>query len=280
MTDLLPMDLHSHSECSPDAQTPVVEMCAAAIQKKIAVYAITDHYDLGGTDSADTNFDQLFAQNIPKIQAAKTLYADQLRLLTGIELGQPMENPAQTAKAAAILAAFPFDFVLGSQHNAPGRPDFYFYNPRNEAFDLEKELSLYFTGLLEVVRWGRFDSAAHLTYPFRYILRQGQTNYNFRRWDDHLEAIVRLLAEKGLALEINTSGVSENPSYLMPETRWVQRFRELGGERLTIGADAHSPDRVGAGIRAGMAAAAKAGFRRLCYYAERQPYFLSLADFK
>jgi len=267
------IDIHSHSIHSHDADYAVTEMCEAACKQGITIFSITDHYDMCDDQALLAEFDIQLKQSVANTRAARELYKDRLQLLVGIELGQPLENQA---KSEGILDSYPFDFVLGALHNAPGRQDPYEYVSDEAGEDLEAELEAYFIALPEMIRWGRFDSAAHITYPFRYILRRQKRPYPFRRWDDHIEAAVQLLAEKELALELNTSGLRREPSYVMPDVRWVKRFRELGGEKLTIGADAHTPNNVGSGIAEGMDIAAKSGFRYLCYFVSRGPQYFKL----
>ena len=276
MTAVLPMDIHSHSEYSHDGSYLVSKMCGEAAGQGIAVFAVTDHYDINGSITDFSATDDATRRSVQDTIAARKLYGDKIEILAGLELGQPLEN---LAKAEEILTSHPFDYILGSIHNNPGSQDFYYYSPTNEAFPLETETERYFLGLLDMIRWGRFDSLAHLTLPFRYILRF-QEYYYFGKWDDYVEAIVRALAEKGLAMEINTSGMRWDPPYTMPEARWVRRFMELGGERLTLGADAHSPQQIGAGIAEGARIADEAGFAYLCYFAERKPRYLKLDDYR
>ena len=74
--------------------------------------------------------------------------------------------------------------------------------------------------------------------------------------------MLRALAEQGLTLEINTSGVRQPGCGIThPNLPIVRRFRELGGERITIGADAHRPADVGADLETAAAIAKEAGFR-------------------
>ena len=236
MTILLPMDIHSHSEYSPDGDFRVSKMCESAVDKGLAVYAITDHYDINGALEDFSILDVYLNLSVTDTLSAKAQWKEKLLLLTGIELGQPLENQG---KAEEVLQAHPFDLVLCSIHNTPGSPDFYYYKPGEDDSYWEKQLEDYFVEILAMISWGRFDAAAHLTYPFRYILQRRQV-YPFHKWDNHLETVIKALAEKGLALEINTSGIDRNPPCFLPEARWVKRFRELGGEKLTLGADAHS----------------------------------------
>ena len=74
------------------------------------------------------------------------------------------------------------------------------------------------------------------------------------------EAILRQLAVKGLALEINTSGLRQPGGTTHPPLSLVRRFRQLGGEFITIGADAHRPEDVGTGLEQAAALAREAGF--------------------
>lgn len=269
MPALMPMDIHAHSDNSPDGGYKVDEMCGAAIDAGIDIFAITDHYDLNSLDVSFSAVDSALAKSVADTLRARERFGDRLNLLVGVELGQPLEKPA---KAEAILDSYPFDFVLGSLHNAPGRLDIYFYDPTGGNDVLADELEAYFLSLLDIINWGRFDSAAHITYPFRYIYKRHGDTYPYRHWDDYLEAAVKALAEKGLALEINTS----NPAFPLPEARWIKRFKELGGEKVTLGSDAHSPRRVGTGITEGVSIASEAGFDYLCYFVKREAQYIKL----
>ena len=83
---------------------------------------------------------------------------------------------------------------------------------------------------------------------------------DFSRWQDRIDAILRQLAVKGLALEINTSGLRQPGGTTHPPLSLVRRFRQLGGEFITIGADAHRPEDVGTGLEQAAALAREAGF--------------------
>lgn len=174
----------------------------------------------------------------------------------GIELGEPL---ADLKRTEAILDAYDFDFVLGSQHklNSLDREtniDYYFYDYTGK--DVGLVMDEYFDAVLELVNWGRFHALAHLTYPFRYIPEEKRPA-DFSRWQDRIDAILRQLAVKGLALEINTSGLRQPGGTTHPPLSLVRRFRQLGGEFITIGADAHRPEDVGTGLEQAAALARK-----------------------
>jgi len=254
-----------------------MEMCQAALEKNIGVFSITDHYDYEGPGQDLTQLNAAIKQSVADLTAAKEFFKGKMEVLTGVELGQPLDNQPE---AEALQAAYPFDFILAGLHNAPGRIDLFDYDPKDESCDLDAELELYFRHTLDIISWGRFDSLAHLTYPFRYIIRLGMSDYPFGKWDDLLDAAVKALVDKGLAIELNAGGFRPSlanpniPFYAIPDAKWIRRYRELGGERLTMGTDSHRPFHVGVGLENCMAIAKEAGFRDLCYFVDRQPRFV------
>ena len=55
---------------------------------------------------------------------------------------------------------------------------------------------------------------------------------------------MRTLAENGKGMEINTSGMDKVGEFL-PSYAFIKRFKELGGEIITVGSDSHDDTRVG-----------------------------------
>ena len=88
--------------------------------------------------------------------------------------------------------------------------------------------------------------------------------------DDHVLIIDDFLAN-GKALEINTSGLRQPIGKTMPTEDFVRRFKELGGEYLTLGSDAHFTQHVGANIDEGYAIAERCGFEYVTYFENRKP---------
>ncbi len=72
------------------------------------------------------------------------------------------------------------------------------------------------------------------------------------------------------ALEINTSGLRQSIAKTMPDENIIKRYRELGGEYITIGSDSHNAYDVGEGIEKGMELAKKCGFDKITFYVNRE----------
>ncbi len=247
------VDFHLHTDASEDCDASPLAMCDAAVEKGLYAIAVTDHvemleYTTVYASCLETSW-RYTGELVPR-------YAGRLRIARGIELGEPLYDLPRTEQ---LLRDHAFDFVLASQHKLDDNTDYYFYDYTDH--DVGTTMDAYFDAVLDMVRWGRFHSLAHLTYPFRYIPAD-KMPADYSRWQDRIDAVLRALAEQGLALEINTSGVRQPGCGIThPNLPIVRRFRELGGERITIGADAHRPADVGADLETAAAIAKEAGFR-------------------
>ena len=263
------VDFHMHTVASEDSDAPIEKMCDAAVKKGLYAIAITDHAEM--TKFREGGYDRTVDVSWQTANAMVPLYAGQLRIARGVEIGQALFNLPETEW---VLKNYEYDFILASQHKLGDDIDYYDYN--YETVNVEDAIRLYFDAVLDTVKWGRFHSLAHLTYPFRYIPKQMRPR-DYSLWQDQIDAILRALAEKGLALEINTSGM-RNPAIGIthPDLPLVRRFRELGGELITVGADAHTPEDVGAHIAEAYAIAGQAGFRYTAVFFNGKPEMLSI----
>ena len=262
-------DSHIHTHCSPDGSDSAAMMCQAAERAGLYAITITDHCECNNYYK-DGYYQSVCRSYLESHQAAFS-FQGRLRVYTGIELGQPMQD---LSIAVPSLSAADYDFVLGSIHNVRGKEDFYFLDYQKE--DVYALLDAYLKEMREMVEWGGFDSLAHLTYPLRYIVGEYGIQFDYSRYDDKVTGILRRLAEKGLALEINTSGLRQKIGTTLPTLHLVRRFREYGGKYITLGSDAHSWKDVGAGIREGMQVAAEAGFTHYTIFEKRTPKLIPL----
>ena len=119
-----------------------------------------------------------------------------------------------------------------------------------------------------------FDVLGHLTFICKC---RANPTHELLRYADYREIsdeILRELARKGLGLEINTSGVDRCGGFL-PTADFLRRFRELGGEIVTVGSDAHTASRVGQYSRQALDIL-KDIFGYVCTFENRQPIFHKL----
>lgn len=263
------LDLHMHTDNSDDAHHSVILMCEYALRRGLRGVAVTDHCECNRYRS--DRFDRAIRQSFFETVKARASFRGTLVVLAGMELGQAMQN---LEAAEDALAANPYDFVIGSLHNVKGEADFWQVDYKEK--DPVELLDRYFNEIIELVRWGKFDALAHLTYPLRYIVGVEHIPIHLERWSDQIDTILKELAQSGKALEINTSGFRQPYGKALPHLEIVRRFRELGGEYITVGADAHCCGDVGANIDDGLKLALDAGFRYIALFQQREPMPISI----
>ncbi len=266
------IDCHTHTNHSPDSTAPLKQMCLQAKKQQIGIYAITDHCECEVYQQE--GYQQSIQNSRNEINSLKPeLESSDFKLLVGVELAQPLQNPI----AAKEVLSYPYDFVIGSIHALTGMQDFYFLDYRQYSDqELKQLIERYLSQVYEMVCWGEFDTLAHLTYPLRYINGDHQRNINLHQWDDQIREIFKKLIEQEKALELNTSGLRQKILTTLPEPDYIKLFHQLGGKYLTIGSDAHTPNDIGSGIEQGMAIAYQSGFRYLTYFQNRKPTLLEI----
>ena len=265
-------DCHNHSNCSPDGDNSVLEMRLRAGELGLWAHTLTDHCEC-----------QKFPTRYrPRVQRTWEEMAAQLpregenlpRFYRGIELGQPNQDEAAAREA---LAGRDYDFIIGSIHNIRGFEDFFYLDySQLEPGYIDQLLATYWEEELEVIRWGEFDSLGHLTYPLRYIEGDHGIPVDLKRHQEAIDQVFRALIQNGKALEVNTSGLRQKIGRTLPDLPLLRRYRELGGELVTLGSDAHSTKDLGRGIDEGMDLLKEAGFRYFALYEQRRPLLLPL----
>ena len=269
MGSVMVVNFHFHSVCSFDGEHSLAEMCRGAVSRGVTRLCLTDHCDL--VDEFGEPCDEFSWGDVEQQLELTRAELPGLDLRKGVELGQAILRPAA---AEQVLARPGIDFVLGSMHNDPGLGDYYCIHPADRA-EGQALLETYLQSLLALAKTDYFDSLAHLTYPLRYMNGREGLGVSIAPCSDLVREILRTLAERGKALELNTSGYRTLGEPMPGETifRW---YRELGGELVTIGSDAHVPEHMAEGLERGMELLRQAGFRYLTLYKNRIPQQITL----
>ena len=265
-------DYHTHCSCSPDSDTLPELQVQAALACGLDALCLTDHVDTA--DRAGIAGPEVYDwTEIRRVhQELCEKFGHRLELPLGAELGVAHLD---LDMADRYLDAAPeLDFVIASQHHVSARCggiDLWDY--AFPAEEIDTMLEDYFEDLLKIARWGRFSVLGHLTLPVRYMMRNGLPAPDWIRYQDRIDAVLRCLAESGLGMECNTA---RGGSPRMPEGDILRRYRELGGEIITLGSDAHTPEFVGAGIREAQELLRCCGVRYICTFREKKPVFHQL----
>ena len=260
-------DFHIHSKVSFDSESD--PRCIVETAEKLGLREIcfTDHYDFNDLDKADRNY----VFSIEEYgKAYDSLTSSTVKIRRGAEFGLALWNDSELQE---LLAQRNMDFVIGSVHYAGGSdpyfPEFWSGISVKEAFEK------FLLQTLECVRaQGGFDVLGHLNYVCKGRYNPTKEYLFYKDFADICDEIMKTVAEKGIGLEINTSGIDRVGDFL-PAKDFIKRFRELGGEIITVGSDAHTSDRVGQYMD-GALEIAKEVFGYVCTFENRKPIYHKL----
>ena len=193
-----------------------------------------------------------------------------LTIRRGVEYGLYEDNQERIHRE---LRQRDYDFVLGSIHFVDDI-DVYFqeYWQGKTLWQAQRR---YFETMLNCVRLHEeFDVLSHMTYLHKGAGSPVKTPLPYEDHREIIDEILRILAAKGKGLELNTSGMDRCGGFL-PTPDYFRRFKELGGEIVTIGSDAHQANRVGQYSREACQVL-KEIFGYVCTFEGRKPRFHKL----
>lgn len=264
-------DFHLHSSFSGDSDTPMEPMILKGIEAGLTEMCFTEHndFDYPVTEQEPLGFFELnpdaYLYDFLKLREK---YADRITLLFGVELGL---QPHLSKKNAAFANGHDYDFIIGSSHlchkKDPYYPAFYEGRPQEEAY---RE---YFASILENLQtYSNFDVYGHLDYVVRYGPAKDQ-GYSYKVFREILDQLLIKLIEMEKGIEINTAALAKGLREPHPCSGILKRYRELGGEIITPGSDAHEPQQIAHSFDRAAEILKDCGFRYYATYQKRTPIF-------
>ena len=261
-------DCHVHSDFSGDSNLSAEQACEKAIQMGFSGIAFTDHLDIdfpGYDDTFLIDFEKYFSF----MNRIKYKYESYLRILIGIEVGIQPHIINETLK---VVENYDFDYVISSVHiidkKDPASPEFFLGESKESAFRRYLE-EIYYS----ISNYENFDIVGHIGYIRRYC-NYDNTSISYVDFSDILDSILSKLIESGKGIEVNTSGYTHNKlKSPMPDFDIVKRYKELGGEIICIGSDAHTVDGIGLNFDVVAERLKEIGFKHLTHFEKRKPVF-------
>lgn len=258
-------DYHMHSTVSCDGHDTPEAMVAAAEAMGLQEICFTDHIDRIFTPEEPMMF-----RSADYAAAYGNLHSDKVKLRFGVEYGMRPDTREIMDRDLALRA---YDYVIGSVHFA--RNIDVYYAPFWEGKTVAQVYTEYLQEVYRCVKANQnFDVLGHLTYISK---ARANPTHELVRYEEHrqiVDEILRVLAQNGKGMEMNTSGVDRCGGFL-PTADFFRRFKELGGEIVTVGSDAHNAQRVGQYSKEACQVLSEI-FGYVCTFAGRQPIFHKL----
>ena len=265
------LDYHLHSDFSTDGEMTMEEVCEKALSIGLREIAFTDHMDIDRPENKDAFQIADMDQYIRAAEAIRRKYRGRLSVKTGIEMGL-QDWTLETA--TSLAEKYPYDFIIASVHLVDGEDPYLpeYYKNRNKA----QCYTDYYQTIYDLLqKYDDYCVLGHLDYLRRYM------PYPYAS-DDHeiaaelIESILKLLIERGKGLELNTAGCRHISRQPHPHPDILKRYRELGGEIVTVGSDAHSVPYVGYENKRALEWLKEAGFDYVTTFTGRQSDFVKL----
>lgn len=211
-------NMHIHSKYSYDSDLDLLDIAQDLSESNFKYAAITDHVDFNYDNTLEI-MKRIKLRNL-EIDLINEKYQGKIKLLKGIEISEPYLYQEQVKS----LEELELDYILGSIHEIE----------RNATTLAEKKhvTKGYYDKVLKLIEFGNVDAIGHLDYINRYL----KNDYSDR---NQLIEVLLAAIEKGLILEINTSGRRRTSFDMFPSIDKLLLYRQLGGTSVTIGTDAH-----------------------------------------
>ena len=243
-------------------------MLDQAVSLGLKEICITDHIDYDYPNNPNLflfNLDEYFSV----LSSLQKEYQSVLSVRIGMEYGL---MPHLGAHLQKLASSYPFDFIIGSSHVIDRMDPYYpaYWEGKQESDGILR----YFESILENLNTcSDFDVYGHMDYIVRYLPSQ-KKSYSYEIYQEVIEQCLRQLIAMGKGIEVNTAGFKYGLNAPNPRIEIIQRYRELGGEIITVGSDGHTPEHLAYGFEQIRSILEQCGFRYITLFRKRKPEFV------
>lgn len=269
---MLKTDFHVHTEFSNDCSAKIEGQIESAINLGLEYICFTDHCDMDYPSPEKESEYMLDTENyIKKVNSLKEKYKSKIKVLCGVEIGL---MPYLKERVDKYIKDHKFDFIIGSSHMVNGKDpamtNFFAGRDEKDAF-ME-----YFESILENAKaFDKYNVYGHLDYVVRYGPNKNKY-FNFSDYEEIFKDGLKIIIEKGKGIEINTAGLRKNLGYPHPHKDILKMYKDLGGEIITVGSDAHFPEHIGYRFKEAREYLLSAGFKHYTVFENQEAKFLKL----
>jgi len=272
-------DYHVHLEKGPYTPDWLGRFVTVARQRGLVELGFTEHlcdfYEgqeasgawwAGAPEGEDRAYSRRWWQGRPRysldeyVALVKDAHPAGITLRLGVEVDY---FPSAETSLRRLLAAYPFDLVLGSVHWLDGWGfDHLDRLERWQDRDVDMVYRRYFAELGRAAHSGLFDVLAHVD-----LIKVAGYRPSFDPTPLYAEA-ARAIAAAGVAVEVSTAGLRKPVHEIYPAEPFLRLLGEHGVP-ITLASDAHTPEDVGRDFDAAVDLARRCGYERVCRFSRR-----------
>ncbi|MBO2943845.1 histidinol-phosphatase [Paenibacillus sp. F411] len=260
-------DLHTHHFRCGHADGNIRDYIEAGIAAGLQVIGISDHTPFFGHEE-EQPFPGIamakseLAHYVEEVLQLKKEYDGRIDVLLGIESDF---FPEHGALYTETLSRYPFDYIIGSVHQTLGVSIFNKnrwkgLSPQEKVMHKEE----YYALIRQSARHGLFQILGHID-----AMKGNYPSFSDIMTEEALEETLKVIAECGVAIEINTSGKTKLSGGWYPSHAILERAFHYG-VNVTFGSDSHVPSRVGDELMEVAAVLKEIGYTEWVYYKQKQ----------
>lgn len=265
-------DFHVHTFFSSDSEENPEAMIENAVKLGLSSICFTDHNDFDyPPEDGKVMFSIDLLQYYHYFEELREKYKNKINIFIGIEQGlwRNCHEKINSFDSDKML-----DFIIGSSHLVNGIDPYYeeFWNGISAKEGVQK----YFESISDNLKCcSNFDVYGHIDYIIRYAPGQ-DSDYIWTEYQDIIDCILKTLIQNGKGIEINTAGLKYGLKDPNPCFGIVERYKQLGGEIITIGSDAHKAEHLAYDFNIIPDFLKKAGFKYYTIFEKRKPRFIPI----
>jgi histidinol-phosphatase (PHP family) len=261
------VDSHMHTPLCGHAYGHPIEYALAARDQGIDLITITCHIPMEWEDFGQAGIRMargdlnLYMEMVEKAAAVAGDLG--VEMLCGIE-AEVYPDEKHMESMDAVLAAYDFDFVLGSLHAQCA--SYRGWLQRNKVKDDAMKIDSYFRHLKDGAESGRYDSMSHPDVIRTYGV---VSHFNPAEHESVIREFLAAVVDADMCMEVNTSGLTKGDFEVHPDPLILDWASEMG-VKLTMGSDSHLPSSVGQHFDAVQGMLREKGFKDLHYFRGRK----------
>jgi histidinol-phosphatase (PHP family) len=264
-------DYHLHSSISADSSTSALHQIKQAEALGLDEICFTEHLEIhfhrGDAWHVDLHeYQERFAQ----------LTSSSVKIKFGIEAGIALEAE-HFPELEDELRSVQWDFVLASAHSInnvdPFDPEYYEGKTMDHVF--RDYISSILTGIKQLDA-DLYSSVGHIDFPAKGAHSEKDSRLFYHYAPDEIDALFKHIIPLGKCIEVNSATYRNLGGLELPGEDWLRRYVQLGGEYVTFGSDAHSPEFVSYRLDDAAELARRAGVKYYATFNQMEPVFHKL----